>query len=310
MRKQLLSALLGIVAISASAEVVDWDKIQYWTGEGNNRAALVFQFGVSPAQSPGALVWGYRWNSTETKTGFDLIKDIAAANPDLVVLMQYTGDLGYTLNGAGYYQSAEALLNNLTYDFENAKEDNNISFGFMTPNTGMGQTTAPGESTPQLCQDAIEAAKTSHVIYHPLNKEVFGYPAYDYDYWVLGTSIENMLWQAGWYKGYWMFSIGSADMNDLSYSGLGLSSVVLADGDINAWRYTSFDGSTGASENWEQLNYTHFDTNVGIADNLADSQQQIKYYSLDGTPVANIASAAPGVYIVRCGQKSTKFFKR
>lgn len=89
-----------------------------------------------------AQVWGFRWNSSASKpSGSDMVKAIAGASTDFDAMIQWT-NFGYTLSGAGF-SFDHAVMNYLRYDFEGAIDDGNISFGYYTPNTGMGQTGAP-----------------------------------------------------------------------------------------------------------------------------------------------------------------------
>lgn len=221
---------------------VDWDQIQHWAGDpdGKNKTALVidFQDGLSDC----AYVWGYRWNGTAT--GEDLVRAVASQSSCLIAMIQYTGTMGSTLNGLGLSpQRSEADF--LSYDFDRAAIAGEVSFGYFTPNTTMGQEVAPGYEAEQMCKDAIENARESGIIEHPLNAFVYGYPAYDYDYWQLDENFrEDALyrWKAGWYDGYWSYWHGPNDYDYLSYSGLGMSSTQLVDGYVQVWKYTPING--------------------------------------------------------------------
>ena len=90
-----------------------FDDIQYWVGNGSNKAALVIEW--HDGNRPDAMVWGYRWDGEAT--GHDMIVAIAQADPRLVLLTQYTGWMGYTIDGIGY---GESILN-ISYDLEGAK---------------------------------------------------------------------------------------------------------------------------------------------------------------------------------------------
>lgn len=72
-----LIALLGLVAFDLQGQTVgNFDDIQFWTGSGTNRAALVLQW--NDGETPASLAWGYRWNGAAT--GFDMITAIAGAS--------------------------------------------------------------------------------------------------------------------------------------------------------------------------------------------------------------------------------------
>ncbi len=64
---KILTALFALLVCASSARaqlitVGSFDDIQFWTGSGPNRSALVLQFG--PPESPSAVAWGYRWETT------------------------------------------------------------------------------------------------------------------------------------------------------------------------------------------------------------------------------------------------------
>ena len=75
MKKTLTAALaFAAAAWNGNAQLVgSFDDIDYWVGEGPNRAALVIQW--NDDNSPGALAWGYRWSGNAT--GLDMINAIA-----------------------------------------------------------------------------------------------------------------------------------------------------------------------------------------------------------------------------------------
>ena len=56
-----------------------FDDIQYWVGNGSNKAALVIEW--HDGNRPDAMVWGYRWDGEAT--GHDMIVAIAQADPRL-----------------------------------------------------------------------------------------------------------------------------------------------------------------------------------------------------------------------------------
>lgn len=317
------------------AEVLDFSKIVHWTGEGENEAALVVQFDEPAATDPGAIVWGYRWPKDETRTSEQMIRDIAKGSADLVVMTQYTGGMGSTLDGIGYSPDVNAMLEGVWFDHDAAVEDGNISFGYIYPNTGMGQTVAPGGAARDLAYDAIAAAAETHVIEHPLNQHEYGYPAYDYDHWkfdknrVSAAVGDLSYWRAGWYDRYWSFWIGSRgdNLDDLSYSGMGMSSVNIYDGQISGWKCQPLngkpivpgeepDGVTGASTRWGKIAYKHVFMSSESTDASADSdiETMAEIFTLGGQCIGRAAVGAdmlglgldPGIYVVRQGSKATK----
>lgn len=236
MKKLLLICLLVLFTLSAKAGVkIDFNAIKHWAGTGENRAALIVQF--NDGKTNAAYVWGYRWNGSAS--GEDMLRAVARASRCLNPLIQYTGTMGSTLNGIGL-SDGRGLCDHLIYDFEGAKEGS--SFDFYNPNISMGQTDAPGDAAEQMCKDAIARAKTVGYIEHPINAFRYGYPSYDYDYWKLDASVGKdgaFRWQAGWYQGYWSYWCGNEGdtTDDLSYSGLGMSSRQLVNGSIDLWNY-------------------------------------------------------------------------
>ncbi|MDO5395040.1 MAG: hypothetical protein Q4F07_03635 [Bacteroidales bacterium] len=243
--KKILLTFVALSAISFAHQAyevvpwVDWDKIQYWAGDpaGENRTALIIDF--QKAGKNYCYVWGYRWNGT--KTGEDLVRAVAAQSSVLTALVQYTGTMGSTLNGLGISDDREEL-DYLIYDYASASESTDVSFGYTSPTTAMGQDGCPGPEAEPMCYDAIEVAKETGIIEHPLNAIRYGYPAYDYDFWDLdaATLAENpsFLWYAHWYKGYWSYWHGPNDYEDVSYSALGMSSTLLVDGYVQVWKAT------------------------------------------------------------------------
>lgn len=104
MKKQFTLLLLALLASMTSwADAlcnVDFSKIQRWVGEGENKAAMVIQWNDGKDDNR-MLVWGYRWKASESKTGADMVLDIAKADPSLTVCAS-TSSLGLYITGFGY----------------------------------------------------------------------------------------------------------------------------------------------------------------------------------------------------------------
>lgn len=292
--------------LGASAGNVDFDLIRNWSGSGPNRCALVFQFEPGTSENPGALVWGFRWEDGEQPTGYDLVTSVAEQSSNLCVLVQLTGPMGYTLDGASYSSDAMKLLSGLSYDLEGAAADSRISFGFYSPNSSMGQTHAPGAGALDMVMESIEDAMMSHVIRHPLNYDEFGYPAYDYDWWIFDNQ-KDALWNSGWYNGYWSFWSGTGNLEDLGYSGLGMSSVPLKDGDIHAWKYLDFSKD---EPDWLEPVYVASDVNTGIDRSGVNSDPDVlpEYYTLNGIRLSE--PPASGFYLEKKGGHVVKRISR
>lgn len=305
-RRLLLLTIL--IPFTLPAQTLDWSKITHWVGSGENKAALVVQFYELGEQK--SYVWGYRWNEgDEQPTGESMFRAIASGSKDLYLFTQYTGWMGSTVCGIGVNSDGK-LIKNLWFDFENACNEPRISFDYYSPNTGMGQTSAPMGDTPELCAKAIDNAAITHIIDHPLNQKVYGYAAYDYDFWKSQETSNTCLWNAGWYLGYWSYWVGTENFSSLGYSGLGMSSVKISNGDVNAWKYTSLSG--GSSYPWFEFDYDH-DTISGIdeIESEIDMNEEAIIYDVSGVMVGKrsineIENLLPGLYIVKIGNKSFK----
>lgn len=173
-----------------------FDNIQNWTGEGENEAAFVVQWNVEGETN--ARVYGYRWDGDAY--GIDMVRAICSNNPDLYCLVQYTGSMGYTINGIGF----------------DADDDGEI--GLIDSSDGTTYSSEDG------------------VFIHPRGAESGGSPVYDYDNWEAADADD--FWAAGWYTdGYWSYWVSSTSPSDFSYSGLGASSRKLTNGCWDGWNF-------------------------------------------------------------------------
>ena len=202
-----------------------FDDIKYWVGEGQNRAALVIEW--HDGNDPDAIVWGYKWNGNAC--GLDMISAIAQADPRLIFLRQHTGPMGSTINGLGY----NCPVGSISYDLEGAKADSRVSFKFQPPYKMPSQTGHPATPEEDVRKALADGYQTG-VIDHPFNAHLYGYPAYDYDYWKCSSGTH---WDAGWYEGYWSYWVRDSQTDDFTYSGLGASSRKLVDGSWDGWSY-------------------------------------------------------------------------
>lgn len=99
-RKVSTAVAARLQKAAATSTGIDFSKIERWTGSGDCRAALAIKW--SSDQNEGkTLVWGYRWNASETKTGEDLVRAIAKADPALY-MMATNNSWGFYLGGWGY----------------------------------------------------------------------------------------------------------------------------------------------------------------------------------------------------------------
>ena len=96
MKITLAASLLVVGALGAKAQtlVQSFDDIQFWTGSGTNRSALVLQW--NDGGTPTSIAWGYRWSGNAT--GIGMIKAVAGATT--VTPPQIPSTTWETLSGA------------------------------------------------------------------------------------------------------------------------------------------------------------------------------------------------------------------
>lgn len=249
MKKFFLTGVVAALgAISLWAHPIDFSRIQHWTGTGPNQAALVIQFN-GDTYGTDAMVWGYRWENGENPNGETMFKAICANSSRLSLLTQYTGSMGSTVCGIGYGLNQEALRH-VRFNFDKAKTFEFINFDYYNVNSFMGQTAAPGDDSPVLAQQAIDAAIAGpHYIQHPFDYGTYGYPAYDYDCWPLdeelsakvGPSLYEPKWLSAWYEGYWSYWCANSQEQDWMYSGAGFTGRQLTNGAVDGWSFTQFE---------------------------------------------------------------------
>lgn len=96
-----VAARIQKTAKAVASTGIDFSKIERWAGEGDCKAALAIKW--ADGQNDGkTLVWGYRWKSSEKKTGEDLIRAVAKADPAFYVLALSGTSYGTTFGGFGY----------------------------------------------------------------------------------------------------------------------------------------------------------------------------------------------------------------
>lgn len=102
-----VAARIQKAAKAVASTGIDFSKIERWAGEGDCKAALAIKW--ADGQNDGkTLVWGYRWNKGETKTGEDLIRAVVKADPALYMMATqaswgfYIGAFGYDADGDRY----------------------------------------------------------------------------------------------------------------------------------------------------------------------------------------------------------------
>lgn len=315
-RNLLPAVVLATAVLGAPAQIVlDWDKIEHWSGSGTNRAAFVVQFNDGEALT--AYVWGYRWNGADNPSSMQVIDALIADGAPLYYLVQQTGhkgDASLRLGGIGL-AAGDRLLGSLHFDFDAATADSRIGYNYYATDRD-GNLVGPGDSTPALCAAAIEAAAATHRIVHPVDVNNFPAAAYDYDYWQVPAVDARCHWNSGWIFGNWVAWTGNENFSAMSYSGMGFATHRLGDGEVIVWNYnrhTSYpsdrdniDGYTGASRPTRPLDYTlaDFDNLQNcIVMPVPDAGDEV-YYDLRGRRV--LPPLAPGVLIRIQGNKKLK----
>lgn len=94
-------------------------------------------------------------------------------------------------------------------------------------------------------------------------------------------------------------------MEDLGYSGMGMSSVKIYDGQISGWKYQPLsgkpivpgeepDGSTGASTRWSKLAYDHVYLSSEAADIASDTagSENVDIYTIGGVKAGTVSADA------------------
>lgn len=112
---------LGESTDSIKIRVVDgfgMADITNWTGEGENQAVLAIQWvseKVEDLLHPNDedvffRAWGYKWNSADERTGYDMIEAIARKDPRLFVLVVEEENQGIVVKGFGYDGNGDGRL--------------------------------------------------------------------------------------------------------------------------------------------------------------------------------------------------------
>lgn len=223
---------------------VNLDSIKYWVGNDtcSNKAALVIKF--NDGKGVNALVWGYRWAAGTVASGEQMFRAIASADPRLYLFTQNT-NYGATVCGIGLNRDSEDVISgNLIFDLDGAMEDTeHINFRYFSsqpaPALSLGQTSYPENLSYTAPAAAIDNALATGILQHPFDTPTYGYAAYDYDYWLLKDTDVSGSWRSGWYDGYWSYWCGTANSTDYIYSGLGMTSRMLSNGDVDGWSYVT-----------------------------------------------------------------------
>lgn len=175
---------------------------------GTGTNEAVFEIDWNQGTSGDAMIWGYRWDGSAT--GEQMFDAIVAADPRLYAEISEPTEYGTAVFGLGFAASGDE----------------------------------PIQLSPAL------SFNSQHLAYTDYSGVVDSRTA----------ATPGDLWQEGWYTaGYWAYFLStdsaltaagdnSTDWADAwQYSGVGMSSRVLEDGDVDGWDFSFYDGSGDSS---------------------------------------------------------------
>jgi hypothetical protein len=105
---------VAVPALPVVEEVITFDDIQYWVGEGENQAGLVIDW--QDGLEPKSIAWGFRWNGTAN--GQEMLNAIIAADlrlsgdGDLPSLIQYDLNNDGTIDENDHDENGDMSDNN------------------------------------------------------------------------------------------------------------------------------------------------------------------------------------------------------
>lgn len=193
-----------------------------------------FNDGKRTVTGDSIIAWGFRFNEWVISYGdtirtpvhtIDMIRTVANADTRFSAMLQYTGVSGFSAGGFGFYYTRDDCSRvPLTFNLDSASGNPNITFRYVkAPNCAAGQVAVPVTDPLILARIAVTEGCARGIIENPFNA-FYGYPAYDYDYWVLtDPANDNYEWQAGWYKGYWNFFTRNQLAGSFVYADVGIS---------------------------------------------------------------------------------------
>lgn len=162
-----VAARIQKAAKAVASTGIDFSKIERWAGEGDCKAALAIKW--ADGQNDGkTLVWGYRWKSSEQKTGEDLVRAVAKADPALYMMATqaswgfYIGAFGYDADGDRYVtltnMNGEIYPRNGMFDIPSSEFETSASTKWGDGdawNTPSGYTDFWGYYTAEKASDAL-----------------------------------------------------------------------------------------------------------------------------------------------------------
>lgn len=162
-----VAARVQKAAEATTSTGIDFSKIKRWAGEGDCQAALAIKW--ADGQNDGkTLVWGYRWKSSEQKTGEDLVRAVVKADPALYMMATqeswgfYMGAFGYDADGDRYVtlttMTGEIYPRNGVFDIPSSEFGTSASTKWTDSdawNSPSGYTDYWGYYTAEKASDAI-----------------------------------------------------------------------------------------------------------------------------------------------------------
>lgn len=162
-----VAARIQKAAEATTSTGIDFSKIERWAGEGDCKAALAIKW--ADGQNDGkTLVWGYRWKSSEQKTGEDLVRAVVKADPALYMMATqeswgfYMGAFGYDADGDRYVtlttMTGEIYPRNGVFDIPSSEFGTSASTKWTDSdawNSPSGYTDYWGYYTAEKASDAL-----------------------------------------------------------------------------------------------------------------------------------------------------------
>ncbi|HOK95453.1 MAG TPA: PEP-CTERM sorting domain-containing protein [Anaerohalosphaeraceae bacterium] len=103
--KRFVVYMAGLTIAAAGFAGMTFEDIDFWVGQGTQRAALVIDWNDGPNEL--VKVWGFRWDGTAT--GADLVLAVCAADADFYA-MGGSGPYGFAIGGLGYDKNGNGFF--------------------------------------------------------------------------------------------------------------------------------------------------------------------------------------------------------
>lgn len=110
LKKNIIGLATASMVLASHAQTIPLDDIQFWTGSGTNRAALVVEWSapelftgtsVPAPMADKSLVWGYRFNGIAT--GLEMFNAVVAADARLYAVESIHPLYGTSVLGIGFH---------------------------------------------------------------------------------------------------------------------------------------------------------------------------------------------------------------